>query len=220
MDGIRADVWRLTRRHEASRRIVFDDGSSLTPFVETAGRRDGGDGLVGAGFEVAGGVRVAAPGLAVEARGRWLAAHTEKGAEERGASLMVRMQPEPDGRGLSLSLSPRWGAPAGGTSGGSGALWREELPRGAASAPREAGALDGELGYGFGLFGNRFTGTPNLGFGASDGGGRDYRIGWRLTPAVPGYAGFRVDLDATRRESANASEPPAHGAILTGAIQW
>ncbi len=219
VDGIRADVWRARAGIEASRRIGFDDGSTLTPFVETAGRRDGGDGLTGTGLELAGGVRVAAPGLAVEARGRWLAAHSEKGADERGASLTVRMQPEPDGRGLSLSLSPRWGAP----SGGAGALWREELPRGAASGAtnaREAGALEGELGYGFGLLGGRLTGTPNAGFGASDGGGRDYRVGWRLTPAVPGYAGFRVDLDATRRESANGNEPPAHGAILTGAIRW
>ena len=216
VDGIRADVWRVRGGIEASRRLVFGDGSSLTPFVETAARRDGGDGVTGTGIELAGGVRVTAPGLQVEARGRWLAAHSERGADERGASLTVRMQPEPDGRGLSLSLSPRWGAP----SGGSGTLWREELPRGAASGAREAGALDGELGYGFGLFGDRFTGTPNVGFGASDGGGRDYRLGWRLTPAAPGYAGFRVDLDATRRESANANEPPAHGAMLKGAIRW
>ena len=216
VDGILADAWRLRGGVEASRLIPFDDGSSLTPFVETAARRDGGDGVTGTGIEVAGGLRVAAPGLQVEARGRWLAAHTEKGAEERGVSLTARAGPGAHGRGLSVVLSPRWGAP----SGGSGALWREELPRGAASGAREAGALDGELGYGFGLLGGRLTGTPNVGFGQSDGGGRDYRLGWRLTPAVPGYAGFRVDLDATRREPANANEPPSHGAMLTGAIRW
>ena len=219
VDGILADAWRLRGGVEASRRIGFDDGSSLTPFVETAARRDGGDGVTGTGLEVAGGVRVAAERLQIEARGRWLAAHSEKGAEERGVSLTARAGPGAHGRGLSVVLSPRWGAP----SGGSGALWREELPRGAASGAtgaREAGGFEGEVGYGFGLNGGRFTGTPNVGFGASDGGGRDYRVGWRLTPAAPGYAGFRVDLDATRRESANADEPPAHGGILTGAIRW
>ncbi len=216
VDGLSADAWRVRGGIEASRRIPFDDGSTLTPFVETAARRDGGDGVTGTGLEVAGGVRVAAERLQIEARGRWLAAHTEKGAEERGVSLTARLGPGAQGRGLSVSLAPRWGAPAG----GAGKLWHEELPRGAASGTREVGALDGELGYGFALFGGRLTGTPNAGFGASDGGGRDYRIGWRLTPAVPGYAGFRVDLDATRRESANANEPPAHGAMLTGAMRW
>ena len=223
VDGILADAWRLRGGMEASRPIPFDDGSTLTPFVETAARRDGGDGVTGTGLEVAGGLRVAAERLQIEARGRWLAAHSEKGAEERGVSLTARAGPGAHGRGLSVVLSPRWGAPVGGVSGGSGALWREELPRGAASGAtgaREASALDGELGYGFGLNGGRFTGTPNVGFGASDGGGRDYRVGWRLTPAVGGYSGFQVNLDATRRESANANEPPAHGAMLTGAIRW
>ena len=93
-----------------------------------------------------------------------------------------------------MSLAPRWGA---GTDGAN-ALWRNELPRGGSGD--SAGGFKGELGYGFGLAGGRFTGTPNVGFGASDN-ARDYRVGWRLTPAVPGYAGFRVDLDATRRES-------------------
>ena len=218
VDGILADAWRLRGGIEASRRIPFDDGSSLTPFAEAAARRDGGNGVTGTGLEVSGGVRVAAPRFQVEARGRWLAAHSEKGAEERGVSVTARAGPGAHGRGLSVVLSPRWGAP----SGGSGALWREELPRGAASGAtnaREAGALDGELGYGFGLNGGRFTGTPNVGFGASDGGGRDYRLGWRLTPAVGGYSGFQVNLDATRRESAGTGAP-AHGAMLTGALRW
>ena len=59
----------------------------------------------------------------------------------------------------------------------------------------------GEMGYGMGLLGIRFTGTPNLGFGMSDGGVRDYRIGWRLTPAV------EVSLDAMHREAARRRTP-------------
>ena len=219
VDGILADAWRLRGGIEASRRFALKDSAGLTPFAEVAARRDGGDGVTGTGIELAGGLRYTAPGVQVEARGRWLAAHSEKGAEERGVSVTARAGPGAHGRGLSVVLNPRWGAP----SGGSGALWREELPRGAASGDsggaRETGALDLGAGYGFGLFGGRITGTPNVGFAVSDGGGRDYRVGWRLTPAVPGYAGFRVDLDATRRESAGAGEP-AHGAMLTGAIRW
>ena len=79
--------------------------------------------------------------------------------------------------------------------------------------------LEGELGYGFGLSGDRFTGTPNVGFGLSDD-ARDYRIGWRLTSAVRGDPGFEVSLDATRKEAANDNGPAEHGVMLRGAIRW
>ena len=217
VDGLSADVSRVRGGVEASKRIAMADGASLTPFAELAGRMDGGDGVTGPGVEVAGGLRYAGPRVAVEVRGRWLAAHAEAGTKERGVSLTARLDPGALGRGLSMSLAPRWGAPADGPLGGTSALWREELPRGGSGD--SAGGFEGELGYGLPAFGGRFTGTPNVGFGASDGGGRDYRVGWRLTPAVPGYAGFRVDLDATRRESAGTGAP-AHGAMLTGVFRW
>ena len=207
VDGLRADVWRLSGGLEASRRFPPRDGAAVTPFTELAARRDGGDGPAGTGIELAGGVRVAAPGVSVEARGRWLAAHTEAGAEERGVSLTARLGPGAHGRGLSMSLAPRWGATAGGPLGETGALWREELPRGAATA-QEAGGFEGELGYGMPAFGGRFTGTPNVGFGASDGGGREVRIGWRLTPAVPGYPGFGSISTPRGGKRRTAANPP------------
>ena len=79
------------------------------------------------------------------------------------------------------------------------------------------GRLDAELGYGLAVFGG-FTGTPNAGFGLSDGGARDYRMGWRLTSAAPGDPGFEVSLDATRREAANAAAE--HGVMLRSQIRW
>ena len=66
--------------------------------------------------------------------------------------------------------------------------------------------------------GGGFTGTPNVGFGLSDGGLRDWRLGWRLAPAVSGDTGFEVSLDATRREAAN--DDPEHGVMLRGAMRW
>ena len=71
----------------------------LAPFVEVAGRRDGGDGLAGTGLEIADGVRYAASRLQIEARGRLLTLHTEAGVQERGLSLTARRNPEPDGSG-------------------------------------------------------------------------------------------------------------------------
>ena len=52
---------------------------------------------------------------------------------------------------------------------------------------------------------------------------RDYRIGWRLTLAVPGDPGFEVTVDATRSEPANdngAGTPVEHGVMLRAAIRW
>ena len=118
-----------------------------------------------------------------------------------------------------MSLAPTYGAPSSGVEG----LWAAKDARGlAAESSGEFEAerrIEGELGYGFAHFGGRLTGTPNMGVGVSDS-GRDYRIGWRLTQAAPDGSGFEVSLDATRRESANTGEPPAHGAMLTGAIRW
>ena len=130
VDGLTADSWRLRAGLEASRRIALDGDEAVTPFVEAAARRDGGDGVEGTGLEVAGGLRYTAPLVQIEARGRWLASHTEEGAEERGVSVTARMGPGAHGRGLSLALSPRWGAGTGRAE----ALWRDELPDPAGAA--------------------------------------------------------------------------------------
>ena len=61
--------------------------------------------------------------------------------------------------------------------------------------------------------------TPNVGFGMSDGGARDWRLGWRLTPAASDGAGFEVNLDAMRREPANGDEAES-ALMLKGAIAW
>ena len=146
---------------------------------------------------------------------RWLAVHSRGGTEERGVSLTVRKLATDRGRGLSLSLAPHWGA----GTGGADALWREELPKGTGAGADAPGRLESEIGYGMAMFGDRFTGTPNLGFRLSEG-GRDYRVGWRLTPAVPGDTGFEINLDATRSESANDNEPAGHGATLNVTVHF
>ena len=53
----------------------------------------------------------------------------------------------------------------------------------------------------------------------SDDGAREYRLGWRLTSAVPGDPGFEVNLDATRREAANDNDAE-HGVMLRSTIRW
>ena len=207
---------------EGSRAFGMEGGGTLTPGLELGVRHDGGDAETGTGVELGGRVTYTDPetGLSVEARVRTLVAHEDSDYREWGASGAVRLGPGERGRGLSFSLSPTWGAAASGME----RLWSARDARGLAPEGQfEAGQrLEGELGYGLGLFGDRFTGTPNVGFGFSDT-ARDYRIGWRLTSAVRGDPGFEVNLGATRRETANdngAGSGAEHGVMLRGAIRW
>ena len=198
--GLTADSWRLRAGVEASRRFALDDATALTPFVEAAARRDGGDGLTGTGLEIAGGVRWTAPRVQVEARGRWLAAHTEDGAEERGVSVTARVGPGAQGRGLSLMLSPRWGA----GSGGAEALWRDALPAASAadSAAGTAAALDARIGYGLGLTPWGLL-TPFAETGLAGNDSRRLRLGTRFDAH---HGDMAVELAGEHREG-GASGP-------------
>ena len=218
MAAAKGDATRLRLILDASRPVALG-GGMLTPSLEAGLRHDGGDAETGTGVELGGGLAWTDPasGVTMEARARWLAAHEASGYEEWGVSGSVRVDPGERGRGLSLTLAPTVGAAASGT----GTLWSAADARGLAPGGtfEPESRLEGELGYGMALFGDRFTGMPNLGFGLSGAGARDYRIGWRLTSAVRGDPGFEVNLDATRRESANDNEPE-HGVMLRGAIRW
>ena len=194
VDGLSADSWRARVGLETSRRFALDDDTALTPFVEAAARRDGGDGLEGTGLELVGGVRYAAPRFQLEARGRWLAAHTEEGAEERGVSVTARAGPGAQGRGLSLLVSPRWGA----GTGGADALWRDELPAPGEAPGADAAVLDARIGYGVGLapYG-LLTPFAETGLAAGDG-ARRLRLGTRFEAP---HLRLGVELAGEHRES-------------------
>ena len=202
--GVSADNWRARLGLEASRRFSLEDAAALTPFVEAVGRRDGGDGLAGNGLEVAGGVRYSAPGVEVEARGRMLVAHSEAGARERGVSVAARVGPGANGRGLSLSLSPRWGAAAGGAQ----ALWRDEMPRPSATGARNEAAMDARIGYGLALAPEGLL-TPFAETGLVGDENRRFRLGTRFDAS---HMDLGVELSGERRESADAN--PEHALRL------
>ena len=205
---------------EGSRAFQIGEGAVLTPGLEVGLRHDGGDAETGTGVELGGRVSYAdaGTGLSMEARVRALIAHEDSDYKEWGASGSVRLDPGDRGRGLSFTLAPAYGA----ASSGMDRLWSARDARGLAPG-REfepESRLEGELGYGLALFGGGFTGTPNVGFGLSDA-SREWRLGWRLTSAVPGDPGFELNLDATRREAANdpgpgsgADAPVEHGVRL------
>ena len=224
LEAASADVSLLRAGVEGSRRFALAGdvaGMVLTPSFELGARLDGGDAETGLGVDLGGGLAFVVPkqGVALDLKARRLIAHEAPGFREWGASASLTWDPRPEtGRGLALSLVRSWG---GSPSGGMDALLGRETPAGTGidddAGATSAGRLEAELGYGLPTFGGGFTGTPNLGIGLSDT-ARDYRLGWRLTPARNGAPGFEIGLDATRREATNADA--VHGLMLRGTLRW
>ena len=145
-------------------------------------------------------------------------------------------------RGVSLSLSPSWGASG---SGGTEALLRRHTMGGIAADDDSAsdGRLEAELGYGFAVFDGRATGTPWAGLRLSEddrdvrlgylathlgnpsielrrsGSGREVRLGYELGRTREGSFALRLGIEATRRESAGEGEPE-HGVVLRLTLRW
>ena len=109
----------------------------------------------------------------------------------------MRLEPGAAGRGLSLTLTPAWGA----DSGGAERLWGLRDARGLAGNDdvEPAGRLDAEAGWGFAAFGGRGLMTPFAGLALSDAGERTWRSGvrWTLGPDMA------FGVEGTLREAAN-----------------
>ncbi len=223
----KANASRVRLILEGSR--AFQTGNGLlTPGLELGLRHDGGDAETGTGVELGGRISYANPetGLSLEANVRALVAHEDSGYEEWGASGALRLAPGERGRGLSFRLAPTYGAPGSSVEQLRSARDAGGLASGGSEFDPES-RLEGEIGYGLPAFGDRFTGTPNIGFGLADGGSREYRLGWRLARAGGSSSGssgsFALSLDATRSEPANANgagSAPEHAIVLRARMRW
>ena len=200
---------------EGSHRIEMAGGQTLTPSLEVGLRHDGGDAETGTGIELGGGVSYADPttGITVEAKARGLLAHEDADYTEWGASGSVKIDPGAAGRGLSLSLSPAWGA----DSGNAERLWGLADARGLAGndGVEPAGRLDAEAGWGFGAFGGRGLATPFAGLSLSDAGERTWRSGVRWTLGRD----LAFGVEGRLREAAN-DNAGEHGVMLEIRARW
>lgn len=149
---------------------------------------------------------------------RTLVAHAESGYEEWGVAGSVTMAPGRGGRGASLSTAPKLGSNAQMSTG----LWN--APDATNVAPQGHEAVDGtrfdmRLGYVYGLAGGggALTATPWVGLGVGKG-GRDLRMGYRITPAGANPGDFSIELEAVRRESAASDDD--HGIRATLSAAW
>ena len=109
-----------------------------------------------------------------------------------------------------------WGASS---SGGIEALFSRDTLAGLAANDESPASqrLEVELGYGLAVFGGDFTGAPNAGVALTES-GRDWRLGWRLTPAWPDGSGFEVNLDVLRNEV--DGEAPEHAVLLRAGVRF
>ena len=214
MRGMEVDVRRLRLglEGEHARRLV--DGSTLTPSLELGLRHDDGDGEVGRGVELGGGLTWSDParGLTAGIHGRTLLAH-HGDLEEWGVGGQVTFGPGVDGHGLSFSLEPSWGEAQSGLA----RLWEDELAAANDPLAGDAGTamrLDAEIGYGRSAVGGRGVLTPYSGLSLSGDGNRIWRLGQRLEigPA------FHLGLEAERRESAD--DAPDHSLMLRATARW
>ena len=211
----KADASRLRLVLEAGRSFVLGEGAVLAPALELGLRHDGGDAETGTGVEVGGRIRYTdtGSGLTVEANARTLVAHEDSGYREWGAGGSVRLDPGASGRGLSLTIAPVWGTPSSGVD----RLWSARDAAGLAPGGEfEAESrLEGEVGYGFGVFGGRGVVTPYAGLGLAEAGDRTWRAGarWSLAPHLA------MSLDGTRREPAN-DDAPEHAVQFRFTLHW
>ncbi len=208
-----SDVTRLRLGMEGSYRMALADGGSLIPKLEIGARHDGGDAETGFGVEVGGGIAWVDPslGLSLDLSGRTLLAHENDDLKDRGFSAALGFDPAPaTRRGPSFSLRQDFGGQA---QGGLDALFAND-PLEDRSGSEAASRWAMEAAYGFPVFGDRFTGSPQVGFGLSTA-ARDYSLGWRLTPEAATAPDLSFGLKATRRESDAAEAEHAIGFELT-----
>ena len=147
VDGISASVWRVRAGVEASYTTVWEGGTSLTSFLEVVGRQDGGASAEGRGLELSPGLAFSDPesGFSVEARGRALVLHSADNHREYGASITVSKTSEADGTGLSLAMTPTWGAPTNSLDSIDASLF----PQSAAEGRADSLSLNSRVAYGF-----------------------------------------------------------------------
>ena len=210
--GARGDASRVRAVLEGSHAFSLSGGGSVEPSLTLGLRHDGGDGESGSGVELGAGLAWSDPsrGLTSDLRLYGLAAHEDAGYDEWGVSGSLRIAPALSGRGLSLSMTPSWGA-----EGESGRLWDTRPSALAGDGGEPPGArLDTELGYGLSLSGG-LTGTPYVGLGLGE--ARDVRLGWRLTSGR--MQSFSLGVEAVRRAAAN-DDTPEHRIGLEASLRW
>ena len=207
------DVTRLRLGLEGTWRGLVLGTGTLAPRLEVGVRHDGGDAETGFGLDLGAGLAWSDPetGFAAEASGRGLLTHESAGFGQRGFAGRLGWDPRPGtDRGPSLTLTQSVGVSARG--GAEALLGRTTLEGLAANDDGEELAnrrFEMKLGYGFAVFGDRYTSTPEIGLGWSES-ERETVLGWRLAEERRSGIVFGLDVEGARREPADGDGEAAH----------
>ncbi|MDE0523462.1 MAG: cadherin-like beta sandwich domain-containing protein [Boseongicola sp.] len=187
--------------------LELGDGT-LEPAMEFGVRLDGGDAETGFGLDAGAGFDWTRPesGLRLQLSGRGLLTHESKGFRVRGVAGSLVWQPRPEhGRGPKLRVTHALGEAS---SGGMDTLLSQRNLAGLAADdsgdPLESRSFKLHYGYGFPAFGGRFTSTPEIDIGVSDG-EREYGLGWRLDLVKGGASELGFALKAARSEAVDGN---------------
>ena len=179
--------------------ISLHSGSALTPKFGIGLRHDAGDAETGWGVEVGGGFgwTPGVPGLSLELEVRSLIGHQANDFRDWSLSGLLRYDTDPySERGLSASLRSSMGTAAWG--GADALLSPDTLAELTGRHVPVSGQLTTEAAYGMPLLGGRFTGAPWIGAGVLEH-QRDYRVGYRVSPARQSGSDISVDVEGLRR---------------------
>ncbi len=202
ISGISADVSRSRVGTEASYVIGHDTDTSVVAYLEVAARHDNNESLSGWGVELSPSVQIsdASSRFSLEARARALAYHSVDSYSESGVSITASLSPLADGTGLSLAVSPQWGASA---RSASDILTNDPLTETMDASGEPQLSLNSRLAYGF-RYGDAVV-APFWGVSLSESAGNRNRIGTRylIGPAAGlEIAGSHRDLGADAAEYA------------------
>ena len=200
----KGDVTRLRLAFDAKSHFAFGDSARMSPSFELGLRHDGGDAETGFGVEIGAGVSYTLHRLRLDARAHTLLAHEASGYRDWGMSASAALVPHSGGKGLTLKLSPQWGA----ASRTSDHLWlAPEVSRLASweSPADPSSGLVAEVGYGLSLPGPKNLLTPFAGATLSDSGTSALRTGarWNIGSDLSmQLGGTRTRTEVSRRDDA------------------
>ena len=215
-----ADANRLRFGLESSYRVALQYGGTLTPRFEIGWRYDGGGAETGLGMDIGGGLVWWAPagGITAEIEVRRMLMHEATGFNDWSVSGLVRYDPKPfSERGASVAFRSSVGPPS--LDGASALLERDSMEGLASSNASHGGQLTAEAAYGFPILGGRFTGAPWAGVGML-GSGRDYRVGYRISPGRQFGSHMQIGIEGVRRENDDAGAETEHAIGLQLGMRW
>ncbi len=211
IQGLKVDANRLRLAVKGVHTLSLESGALITPSLELGVRRDGGDGETGFGTGLQGGIVYSTPalGLTLEASGHTLLAH-KGNVRDWGKICAIRLDPNSDRRGLSLSVLPSYGK----ISSGVEQLWESDVTDHNTTDYSASVRVDTEIGYGIPAFDGRGVVIPYGIFGPSGQEGQTYRLGSRFEIG----SGLGLSLEGNRRMPDMGD--PEHGIMLRGQMSW